>query len=360
MKKIIAILLALCLMAGLCACATTAKDDKTNDTAANTNTDNAADNTNDAAEETGSKTFKIGIATPTSQEELWILHGEELQKACEAKGWEVILQSANGDSDKQIAQIENMLTAGIDVLILGAADPGATGSVVKQAHDEGVIVIGYDRVDANDPYDYFVTFDNVAVGRAMANYAISVNPTGNYALLQGDATTIPATPEVHQGWLEVLQPLVDSGDITIAFDQNCKNWSTDEGLAQAENALTATNNDLTAILCANDGIAAGAGQAVASAGLTGKIIVTGQDSEVAAAQRIVAGTQDITLYKAPSALAATTVNAVEMLLNGQTPEADGDFEGIPMITVDPVVVSKDNIDEIFIDSGFMTREQIYG
>lgn len=357
MKKALTLLLALCLTAGFSACGSAPAS---NESAPSNGSTAPEASTEPSDSESNGGTFKVGVAIPTSQEELWTLHSAELEAACKAKGWEVIVQSANGDSDKQIAQIENMLTAGIDALILGAADPGATGTVVKQAHDEGVFVIGYDRVDSKDPYDYFVTFDNVAVGKAMAEYCISKNPSGNYALLQGDATTVPACQEIHQGWLEVLQPYVDDGDITIAYDQNCKNWSTDEGLAQAENALTATDNVMTAILCANDGIAAGAGQAVASAGLTGKVIVTGQDSEVSAAQRIVAGTQDITLYKAPSVLAAAAAEVVDVLLNGGTPEADGDFDGIPMITEPPVVVSADNLDQVFIESGFMTKEQVYG
>ncbi len=366
MKKTVSILLALCMMFVFAACSAPAAPAAAPAAPAAAP---AAPEAPAAAPEApaaapapaaADEKFVVGIAIPTTQEEIWTMHAKELQAACEAKGWEVIVQSANGDSNAQIGQIENMLTSGIDALILAAADPGATGAVVAQAHKEGVFVVGYDRVNPADPYACFTTFDNVAVGRAMADYAVSVNPKGNYALLQGDATTIPSCPEIHQGWLEGLQSYVDSGDITIVYDQNCKNWSTDEGLAHAENALTASNNVMTAILCANDGIAAGAGQAVASAGLTGQVIVTGQDSEVAAAQRIVAGTQSITLYKAPAALAAITADAVEALLNGTALNANGEFEGIPMMMVNPVVVTAENIDEIFIEGGFMTKEQIYG
>lgn len=304
--------------------------------------------------------IKIGIALPTAQEEIWIKHSESLKKYCEEKGYECSIQVANNDTDKQYSQIENMLTSGIDVLILSASDPGATTKLVKQAHEEGVIVIGYDRVFVGDLYDAYLTFDNVAVGREMAKYAVASAPTGDYALLGGDITTQPVVDDIHKGWMEVLQEYIDKGDINIVADQNCKNWASDEGLAQCENALTANNNEMTAVLCANDGIAGGAIEALATAGLAGKTIVTGQDCEVAAVQRVAKGTQKMTLYKAPDDLAKATLDVVEKLLNGEDLDITADYEGIPMITVNPQPIDTDNIQSILIDSGVMIKKDIYG
>ena len=359
MKRTIAWILAALMLFTLCACAAKPADDA--QTPADTTTaDNApADNSTDNASTDG-KTIKIGLAMPTAQEEIWVTHGNLLTQYAEELGWEVILQVANGDTDKQFSQVENMLTSGIDVLVLAACDPGSTGKVVKAAADEGVIVIGYDRVNSADPYSLYLTFDNVAVGRLMAEYAVAQAPTGNYTLLGGDVVNQPATDEIHSGWMEVLQPYVDKGDITIVADQNCKNWASDEGLAHCENALTAANNEMAAVLCANDGIAGGAIQALDSAGLAGTTIVTAQDSEVAAAQRILAGTQSITEYKPAAELAKAAIDSAAKLLAGEQLENLGDYEGIPMITLLPTVVSKDNLDAALIDSGYMTHEAVYG
>ncbi|MCH1981464.1 substrate-binding domain-containing protein [Ruminococcus sp. OA3] len=316
-----------------------------------------ASSENGGSEKTGGIT--IGLALPTAQEEIWVTHAENLQKAAEDLGYETILQVANGDTDKQFSQVENLLTTGIDVLVLAACDPGSTGNIVQRAAAEGVKVIGYDRVWAGDPYDLYVTFDNVAVGRSMAEYAVEMAPKGNYTLLGGDVVNQPATNEIHQGWMEVLQSYVDSGDITIVSDQNCKNWASDEGLAHAENALTANHNEMAAVLCANDGIAGGAVQALESAGLAGSTLVTGQDSELAAAQRIVAGTQTITLYKASDELAKATIEAAGLLAKGEEVKASGDYEGIPMLSLPPTVVDKEHLDEILIDSGYMSKDEVY-
>lgn len=306
------------------------------------------------------ESITIGIALPTSQEEIWTVHSENLQKCAEELGYETIVQVANGDTDKQFSQVENMMTTGIDVLILAACDPGAASNLVKSADEEGVPVVGYDRVWAGDPYSLYLTFDNVAVGRQIAQYAVDRAPTGNYTLLGGDMVNQPATNEIHQGWMEILQPYVDSGDITIVSDQNCKNWASDEGLAHMENALTASGNQMVAVLCANDGIAGGAIQALESAGLAGSTVVGGQDSEVAAAQRIVAGTQSMTLYKDSYELAMAAVEAAGKLAKGENVEVTGDYEGIPMLTVAPTTVDADNLDNILIGSGYMAEEEVYG
>jgi len=359
LKSILAMVMTLCMLSmTLTACGGQTEESSDGGTVSDEDSVSSEENASDEGNVSDGK-MKVGIAIPTSQEEIWMLHAENLQKCAEDMGVEVIVQFANGDTDKQFSQIENMLTEGIDVLILAACDPGSTGKIVTKASEEGVKIIGYDRVWSGDPYDLYMTFDNVEVGRRMAEYAIEKAPAGNYTLLGGDVVNQPSTNEIHQGWMEVLQEHVDSGDITIVSDQNCKNWSSDEGLNHAENALTANNNEMAAILCANDGIAGGAIQALESAGLAGTTIVTGQDSEVAAAQRILAGKQTITLYKASYDLAKATVDAALQLVNGEEAATDGDYEGIPMISLPPIVVDKDNLDEILIDSGYMSKEEVY-
>ena len=350
MKKYIALLLSILLLASLCAC-----------TAKPTEPATPTDAQPSAPAETTDAQITVGIAIPTVQESIWVAHGDALTKYAEERGWNVILQCANGDNDKQYGQIENMLTTGIDVLILAAADTGAIGKAIDACHKEDVLVIGYDRLDTNDAYDLFLTFNNVEVGRLMAEYAISQRPTGNYCLLGGDITNQPGTNDIHTGMIQALTPYVENGDITIIADQNCKNWASDEGLAHCENALTANGNQIDAVPCANDGIAGGAIQALDSAGLAGSVIVTGQYCETAAIQRVAAGTQSMTEYKSADALAKATIDAAAALLAGeQLDNINADYDGIPAIELAPVVITKDNLDALLIDTGFITREEVYG
>jgi D-xylose transport system substrate-binding protein len=303
--------------------------------------------------------LKIGIAIPTNQEEIWIRHLANLEAACAESGFESVSQVANSDADRQFTQIENMLTQGIDALVVAAADSGALTGAIEAAIGEGVKVIGYDRVLHNTPYHYFITFDNVKVGQGMSEYAVSRAPRGKYVLLGGDITTQPGTDQVHEGVMKGLEDKLASGDITVVMDQNCKLWAPAEGLAHMENALTANNNDIDAVICSNDGIASGAIEALENVGLAGKVVVTGQDAELTAAQRVVAGTQSMTTYKPSDAMARITIDIAAKLVRGEEVEVHDYTDGVATYLIPPVAVDKGNIDEVLIESGFMAREQVY-
>ncbi|MDR2903659.1 MAG: substrate-binding domain-containing protein, partial [Clostridiales bacterium] len=314
----------------------------------------------EAAGETADKKVKVGASLCTNQEPIWVAHEKALKDYCDELGFEFVSQMANNDSEKQITQISSLLMQDIDILVVALVDPATAASVLQEARDEGVVVVGLDHFSNACPFDFGITFDNKGVGALMAQYAKERFPTGNYVWLGGDVAAVEAAQDFEDGAIEEIQDLIDKGDINLVMRQNCKDWAPSEGMAHAENALTANDNKIDVFLCANDGIASGAIQAVESVGLTGKAIVTGQDAELAALQRIVAGTQIMTVYKSSVALCKAAIDNALILHNGGALEDAVEYYGVPAKMLIPIAIDKDNIDQYFIDTGVYTHEEIYG
>jgi D-xylose transport system substrate-binding protein len=160
-----------------------------------------------------------------------------------------------------------------------------------------------------------------------------------------------------------LKPLFDSGSAQMIMEQYCKEWKAEEGLAYAENVLSQYNNDVTAFICMNDGIASGAIRALEAQGLAGKILVTGMDAELTAIQRIAAGTQGSTLYKDSKILARAAVETAVKIAKGEDLGTDETFSfGIndfPFVITRSVIITKDNLDSVLIDGGVLKREDVY-
>ena len=185
----------------------------------------------------------------------------------------------------QNAQAENLLTQGVDVLLVAPQRRPAV--IVESAHKMGVPVIAYDRLIRDADVDLYVSFDAVRVGEMQADYLVKRKPKGNYVLIGGAPTDNNALL-FREGQMNVLKPLVDRGDIKIVSDQWAKDWQALEALKIMENALTRSNNQVDAVVVSNDGTAGGAIQALAEQKLTGKVLVSGQDADLAY-QRVAAG-----------------------------------------------------------------------
>ena len=308
------------------------------------------------------------------KQERWQREVEMAKQYAEEHGLELIVQSAEDDANKQVQQVEDMLTKGIDVLLISALDSESSGVVVDKAHELGVPVVAYDRLVRNGDLDYYLTFDNMRVGELQAQMLVDRFPKGNYIWILGG----PEDNNAHlikQGHENVMQPYIDSGDINIVLQQWAKGWSPEEAMKIAENGLTLANNDVVAILASNDGTAGGAVQALEAQGLAGKVGVSGQDADIAALQRIVEGTQTGTVYKPLHVLNKTAMEFVHALAAGDQEKVDsmlaGNFEnghigtvdnGYKQVTtflMDVVVVTKDNILDTVVKDGFQTIEEIY-
>jgi D-xylose transport system substrate-binding protein len=262
------------------------------------------------------KKIRIGFLMDAFQQERWQKDKAIFEARCKELGAELILQAADGDDDLQMKQAESLLTQGVDVLVIVPHNAEVAGSIVDLAKRQNVPVISYDRLVKNSEPDLYVSFDNERVGELQAKYLLDRRPTGNYILI-GGAPTDNNSHLLRKGQLNILQAGIDSGDIKVVANQWAKEWLAEEALKHVENALTNNNNDVVAIVMSNDGTAGGAIQALTAQGLAGKVLVSGQDAELGALQRIVAGTQSMTVYKPIIKLAPAAVEAAVALAKGR-------------------------------------------
>ena len=324
--------------------------------------DAAQEAAEDSSNNEDSDKIKIGLSVVDLTLERWQHDRDIFIERAEELGAEVIVQSADGDADKQLSQIENMLSQNVDVLVIIAANSDALAPVVEQAKEQGVIVVAHDRLINNADIDAYVSFDNVGVGEMQAQYLVDRVPQGKYFLLGGE----PSDHTAHmfrEGQMNILQPLIDSGDIEVVGDQWADGYSAEQALSIIENALTANNNDIDVIVAPNDSTAGGAVQALEAQNLAGEVLVSGQDADLAAVQRIAEGTQSMTVYKPIREIATASAEVAISLANGEEVETDitinNGFKDVPYVQLTPISVDKDNLLEVIVGDGFHSYEDVY-
>lgn len=310
----------------------------------------------------GDKKIKIGFSMDTLQEERWQRDRDYLVAKGEELGAEVLVQAANSDDAKQIAQAENLISQGVDILIVVPHNADAAAAIVEKAHAAGIKVIAYDRLITNSDVDLYVSFDSILIGELQAKTVVEKVPKGNYVLI-GGADTDYAAHLYKQGQMNVLQPLVDKGDIKIVYDQWTKDWNPAVALANMENALTANNNQIDAVIATNDGTAGAVIQALAAQNLAGKVPVSGLDAELAACQRVVEGTQLMTVYTSIKDMAETAAEVAIKMVKGESVDANSTENNgkidVPTILLAPVAATKETMDDTVIAEGFHKREDVY-
>ena len=307
-------------------------------------------------------TIKVGLTMDTLQEERWIKDQEMFGEAVKALGAEFIVMTADSDDAKQIEQAETLIGMGVDILVVVPHDAEAAATIVNKAHAAGIKVLSYDRLVRNADVDLYVSFDNERVGELQAEAITKRVPAGKYVYIGGPETDYNAHL-VKKGVFNVLQPYIDRGEITIVFDQWTRDWQPANARDNMRIALEANEGRIDAVIAGNDGTAGGAIEALAEWGLAGKVPVAGQDAELAAAQRIVAGTQTMTVYKPIRQLAEVAAELAVKMAKGETPRADrlvnnGKLD-VPSVLLTPIAVNADNIDETIIADGFHAREEVY-
>ncbi|MDR1106470.1 MAG: substrate-binding domain-containing protein [Treponema sp.] len=305
--------------------------------------------------------IKIGISLPTQREERWVLDRQSFEKVAADAGIEVAIQIADNDAARQQAQCENLISQGIDALILAPHDGDAAKNIADMAHEAKIPVISYDRLVFNASVDLYVTFDQYRIGYLMGEYMATHLDRGNIVFLTGDPGDNTCV-YLRQGAMDAIQSKINSGDYTIVLEQACRDWMASEALKHVENALTATNNNIQGVIAPNDGTAGGVIQALAAQGLAGKVIVTGQDSEVDAIKRIIEGTQSMTVFFDVRDLAAAAFNAAAAIARGGDSGAtgvqnDGSYD-VPVLEFPAVQVTKDNYQALLIGSGYMSADAL--
>jgi len=306
--------------------------------------------------------FRLGVSIPTQREERWVRDVQKLRSECRRKNIDMRLQISDNDAARQLAQCENLIAQKISILILAPHDAFAASVIVEKAHRAGIRVITYDRLVMKADVDLYISFDNLKIGELQGQFITHRVPKGAYVVLAGAPTDNNATL-YRQGAMKFIQPFIDKGDIRVVMDQAVKDWQPMEAMKLIENALTANGNRIDAVLAPNDGTAGGVIQALAGRGLAGKVPVTGQDSELAAAHRIVEGIQTMTIFKDTRELAVEAVEAAEKMASGRDPGVNNAvYNGkinVPSILLTAVVVDRDNLDRVLIGSGYLKREDVY-
>jgi D-xylose transport system substrate-binding protein len=305
----------------------------------------------------------IGFSMDTLKEERWQRDKELVEKRAKEVGATINVQVANGDDNLQIKQAENLLTQGVDVLIVAPHNGEVAASIVDAAHRQGVPVISYDRLIKNADVDLYVSHQVVKIGEMQAKYLLDhVNKKpANFVIVGGSPTDNNALL-LHQGQMNILKPAVDRGDVKIVTDQYAKEWQASAALNIVENALTQANNQVDAVVASNDGTARGAVRALEEQNLAGKVLVSGQDADLASLQLIVQGKQTMTIYKPIEPLANVAVDSAIKLARGEnvntTDKINNGLKEVPSILLEPIAVDRNNIVGTLVKDGYQTLAKI--
>ena len=231
-------------------------------------------------------------------------------------------------------------------------------SLVEKAHKAGVKVISYETLVKNSDLDAYIGFNNIRIGQLQGRFLVTKVPTGNYIIMSGGLDTL-----FKEGAMEYINPLVNTGNINIVADKAIKDWDPKIAFKVVKDALIASNNKIDAILAPNDAIAGAAIAALQEQGLAGKVAVTGQDAELSALQRIIQGTQSMTIFKDTRELAKKAIDVAIKLGNEEPLITDIQlYNGkvyVPSILLTPVVIDRNNIGTVPIESGYLKKEDIY-
>ena len=300
----------------------------------------------------------VGVSWSNFQEERWKTDEGAIKAALEAAGAKYISADAQSSSAKQLSDIESLMAQGVDALIVLAQDTAAIGPAVQAAADEGIPVVAYDRL-IEDPRAFYLTFDNVEVGRMQAREVFKLVPKGNYVMIKGSPTD-PNADFLRGGQQEVLQAAIDAGDVTIVGEAYTDGWLPANAQRNMEQILTANDNKVDAVVASNDGTAGGAVAALSAQGMV--VPVSGQDGDHAALNRIAKGSQTVSVWKDSRELGKNAAEIALALAGGTEMSAvEGATEwtspsGTKMVAkfLAPIPITKDNL-SVVVDAGWIDQ-----
>lgn len=308
-----------------------------------------------------SKKIKIGYLMDDSESGRWIKDKELFIQSIQNLGGEVIFRSSEGDANKQLELANEILARGVDALVVIPTDMYLAANIVKLAHKKEVPVISYDRIIKDCYLDFYISFDNVNVGELQAQYVSSVCPKGNYAII-GGAVSDNNSFLLRLGQLNIIQPLIERGEIKIVYDQYVNNWTVDEGYRLMSECLK-KNKSIDAVLAANDQLAEGALKAIEEYGLDPIPTISGQDADAAACQRIIAGTQTMTVYKPIEAIAKKAAEiTMQMIQEERIPKTflsvNNGKHQVPSVLLPAMIVNKETIDLTVVADGYFEEHDV--
>lgn len=307
--------------------------------------------------ETESK-IQIGLSFDSFVIERWQRDRDVFVYTAEELGAEVNVQNANGVVEKQISQIEYFIEKKMDVIVIIAVDSKACGEVVDKAKEAGIKIVAYDRLLIESGVDLYISFDNEKVGKLMAQTIKDNVPEGGNIITIFGPTTDYNVQLVEQGYNEVME----DANLNVIYSVYAVNWLAEEAYYAVNEALLETSQ-IDGVFCGNDNLATEAVRALSENRMAGSVVVTGQDADLAACQRIVEGTQTMTVYKPVDKLAKAAAEYAVKLAKGESIDVnttinDGVWK-VPYVRLEPIGVNKNNMDEVIIDGGFQNREEVY-
>ena len=338
--------------------------------AAGCGSSNNSSSSGSTSSSTGGNGKKIALLLPETKTTRYEAHDKPefeaaVQKAC--PDCQILYSNANQDAAAQQQQAEAALTQGANVLVLDAVDAASAASIVTSAKSQGVPVVSYDRLVSNAPIDYYVSYDNQKVGQLQGTALVDKlkadgHPTGPIVMINGSPTDSNAA-QFKKG----AHSVIDSSGVKVAKEYDTPDWSPDEAQNEMQQAITALgNNGFNGVYAANDGTAGGAIAAMKSAGIDPATKpTTGQDAELEGIQRIIAGEQYMTVYKATLAETSAAAQIAVALANG-TPvpkglvnqQTNNGSKNVPSVILTPVAVTKDNVKSTVVKDGYDTAAQI--
>ena len=382
-KKLFSLLLAASMLTTVLAgCGNTTGNTPASPAASNTSNTQADNGDVDTPATVAEGAGRVGVAMPTKDLQRWNQDGENMKQLLEAAGYEVDLQYASNDIATQVSQIENMISSGCQVLVIASIDGDSLGTVLEQAKEKGIPVIAYDRLIMNsDAVTYYATFDNYMVGTKQGQYIEQqlnlANGDGpfNIELITGDPGDNNAR-FFFGGAMDVLQPYIDNGQLVVKSGQTdfatvaTQGWSTENAQNRFDAIISANYADgtqLDAVLASNDSTAMGVTNSLEAnyvANHDNWPIITGQDCDIANVKNMIAGKQAMSIFKDTRTLAAKTVEMVDAIMNGsEAPINDKETYDngtgiIPSYLCEPVFADINNYEELLIESGYYTADQL--
>jgi D-xylose transport system substrate-binding protein len=307
-------------------------------------------------------TITVGVSWSHFQEERWKIDEAALVASLRELGARYLSADAQSSAEKQLADIENLVTRGADVLVVVAHDPDTLGPALASARAAHIPVIAYDRlIEAADVF--YLSFDNRRVGRIQAEAILAAAPRGRFAFIKGSPQD-PNTEFVHAGQLDVLKPAIDAGRVEVVGDQYVDGWLPEVAQRVMEQILTRSGGRIDAVVCSNDGMAGGVAAALAGAGLSG-VALSGQDGDRAALNRIALGRQTVSVWKDSRLLGRAAAEVSVALARGTrpdqvagaTPFTTPKGQRMPARLLEPIAITRANLERV-IDAGWASRESV--
>jgi D-xylose transport system substrate-binding protein len=304
----------------------------------------------------------IVVAMQKQQEQRWAFDRTAMEAEAKKDGAEIVFQYANGDPIKQMSEVENLLNRQPDVLILNPVNSRTAGEIVNSAHAAGVPVIAYDTGVETAKVDYYVTRDNYKVGQLQIQAAMKFAPTGNYAIIRGDASDQTGR-DISKAYDDRLK---GQQAIKVVFDQNIASWSPAKAQVAAEDAMSANKDHIQAFVVTNDGMAGGVAQVLKSRNVEGKVFLSGNDAESGSLKLIAQGLQTMTVYTDINEMARSAVSAAVAIAKKQQPKFDAMVDigagKVPTRLIPVMAITKENLCEAIKDTpkGWTSAQQVFG